>query len=171
MRRLENGDARKSVVSKLVVAVLVATLLGCIGYVPGRQTYWDARVQEMCAKDGGVTIYERVRISKGDLDRRILPITKDGKIGVAPEQLAHPSAPVYARNKTAVLREGNPGVWRSEWEIVRRSDGKVVARWVAYSRSGGDIPSPAHDSRVTCPELSRISSDLHQLFIVEEHSK
>lgn len=95
----------------------------------------------------------------------------DGKIGVPIKNLAHPNAPAYAVNRITILREGNPSVWRSEWEIMRRSDQVVVARWVAYSRSGGDFPSWAHESRFICPNLTKITSELHQLFIIEEDQK
>jgi hypothetical protein len=155
----------------VVIAGLVVTVVGCMGYVPGRQSYWDAKVKEMCEKDGGVTIYEKVHISKSEIDRGVLPMTADGKLGVAFQELASPDAPVYAVNKTKILREGSPGVWRSEWDVIRRADKSTVARVVVYERIGGDFPSPAHDSRIACPDLKDITRDLDQLFIVEGGAK
>lgn len=153
----------------LIVSLLLLALSACAGYVPGRQSYWDAQVREMCAKDGGVQIIEKLRISKSDID---LLGTTDGKISVSIKELANPRAPAYAVNRMTVIRDGNPSVWRSEWDIVRRTDQVVVARWVAYSRSGGDIPTGlAHDSRFTCPDLKEITTDLQQLFIVEGDTK
>ena len=157
--------------NKLLVALLLlVTLVGCAGYVPGRQSYWDAQVKEMCEKDGGVQIIEKLRITK--LDVNLLGGGADGKIDIMIKELAHPRAPVYAVIKETIIREVNPSVWRSESEIVRRVDQVIVARWVAYSRSGGDFPTGlAHDSRFTCPDLKKITSDMQQLFIVEGDSK
>jgi hypothetical protein len=66
-----------------------------MGWVPGRQSYWDAKVKEMCNKDGGVTIYERVSVPKIDLERGVLPVGADGQIGISLGALAHPDAPIY----------------------------------------------------------------------------
>jgi len=148
-----------------VLALVVPTLIaGCMGYAPGSQTYWDSQVKEMCEKDGGVRVFERLLISRTDID---LLGRVDGKIGVPVKALAHPNAPAYAVNKVTILRQGNPGVWRSDWEIFRRVDQVVVARVTIYNRSGGDFPSPAHESRFTCPDLKQITSDMQQLFIVQ----
>ena len=156
--------------NKLICTLLfLVTNVGCDGYMPGRQSYWDAQVKEMCAKDGGVQIIEKMRISKSDID---LLATTDGKISVAVKELANPRAPAYAVNRITLIRDGNPSVWRSEWDIVRRKDQVVVARWVAYSRSGGDIPTGlAHDSRFTCPDMKIITTDMQQLFVIEKESK
>lgn len=136
----------------LIASLLTITFTGCMGYVPGQQSYWDAQVKEMCEKDGGVQIFEKLRISKTDI--HLLERT-NGNISVLAKNLSHPNAPAYAVNKVTILKEGNPSVWRSEWNIVRRVDKVIVARWVAYSRSGGEVPSPAHGSRITCPDLKK----------------
>lgn len=147
-----------------VFVLLVLLVHGCAGYVPGRQTYWDAQVREMCAKDGGVQIFEKIRITVEDA--KFLG-KADGRIGIPAKDRADPRAPVYAVNRTSVIREGVPGVWRSEWDVVRRTDGAVIAKAIIYNRSGGDFPSPAHDSRYMCPDLKRISAELQQVFVVE----
>ncbi|MGH7602920.1 MAG: hypothetical protein ACRENK_02860 [Gemmatimonadaceae bacterium] len=155
----------------VAVSALVVMIGGCMGYVPGQQSYWDAKVKEMCEKDGGVTIYHQIRISRAEIDRHVLPVTADGKLGVALKELAQPDAPVYAVRKTTYLHESNPQVGRVEWTAIRRSDGAAVARWITYGRSGGDFPSPAHASNFTCPNPEKIISDLQKLFAVEREVK
>jgi hypothetical protein len=156
----------------IVVAVaFAAALAGCAGYVPAQQTYWDEKVKEMCEKDGGVTIYEPIQISRAEINRHILPMTRDGKLGIALKELAHPDAPVYAERKATYVKDGNPQVARVEWTAIRRSDQAVVARWIVYGRLGGDLPSPAHESHFSCPDPMRVMSDLQRLFIVEGGSK
>src|SRR4051812_12232677 len=48
------------------LAVLLLMISGCGGWLPGRQDYWDGKVKEMCAKDGGVTVFEQVTITRQD---------------------------------------------------------------------------------------------------------
>ena len=159
----------RSIQLSLFVAAIFGSV-GCMGYLPGRQTYWDAKVREMCKADGGVRILERVRISEAEV--RLLG-QADGRIGIPVKELAPPDAPVYAVLNRALLEHvGNLGVGRTESTIIRRADGAVVARWVAYSRTGGDVPTGlAHESTYWCPELKTIASDLQQLFIVVDNPK
>jgi hypothetical protein len=119
----------------------------------------------MCDRDGGVKIFEKLRISKVDVDflGRI-----DGKIAIPSLSSAHPNAPAYSELKITSIREANPLISRSESVIIRRADQAVLARWVAYSRSGGDFPTGLSEgTSFTCPDLRAITSDLQQLFIVQ----
>ena len=102
----------------LAVAVMLSCFQGCNGYVPGAQAYWDHKVQELCAKDGGVAIFGRVNVSKADIERRRLPTLADGRIDVSFRGSAHPEAPAYAERKVTLIREGNPTVSRLEVVIT-----------------------------------------------------
>lgn len=151
----------------ITLAALVITVLGglaALGYVPGRQSYWDAQVKEMCAKDGGVQIFERLHVSNSDIEAlgRV-----GGKIGIPAKELAHPKAPAYEELKITSLNAGNPQVTRSEMLVVRRIDQAVIARAIIYARSGGDFPSPAHPSSFSCPDFKTVLSDFQKLFIVK----
>src|SRR5688572_27544698 len=146
--------ARHSGLLKATFSVLVASALaGCMGWAPGRQANWDARVKEMCEKDGGVAIYERVPISKVQFE-------KMGKVGghvsIPPRESAKADDPLFWDESVTLFRDANPRVWRSEHAIKRRTDEKVVARVVRYSRVGGDIPSPAHQSHLGCPDEKEV---------------
>ena len=153
-----------------LLLVLFATLASCAGYVPGRQAYWDAQVREMCEKDGGVHIVDRVRITKNETN---FLGQSAGKPTVLAKELAHPQSPVYAiRGKGKILSsEGNISIGRSEWSIIRRSDEKVVANLIRYSRTGGDFPEFIHQSTYFCPSSEKINSDMQEIFIFEENSK
>src|SRR5438046_115149 len=107
--------------------VSCALISGCAGYIPGEKAYWDSKIREMCEKDGGVTIYEQVRISKTDLERGVLPVGVDGKIGVTLKSLSHPDSPVYAERHSTDLHDGSPQISRAEWTILRRIDSRIVA--------------------------------------------
>lgn len=159
-----------SLIGKLLMipAVLIAALILAVGFYEGRKAYWDAQVREMCAKDGGVTIYQKLHISKAEV--RLLG-TVGGMIGIPAKELARPNAPVHEELKIIDIRRASPQVSRSEMLILRRSDGAIVAKAIIYARSGGDFSSPAHPSSFSCPELKAVISDLQQLFIVAGDSK
>jgi hypothetical protein len=150
-----------------LVILLVA---GCAGCVPGRQAYWDTQVRKMCRKDGGVQIFERVRITKSEIN---FLGESSGKLVILSKELAHPQSPVYAirREGKIFASEGNVSIGKSEWSIIRRLDKKVVANLIRYSRTGGDSPGFIHQSTFFCPDSEVMSSDIQKLFIIEENSK
>ena len=151
-----------------ISVAIIGLLILAIGFYEGRKAYWDSKVKERCEQDGGVRILERIRIRKADI---VLLGHNDGKISVPVKDLASQDAPVYSESKTTHLREWAPEVRRIETSVIRRADQKTVARWIYYSRIGGDFPTFAHPSSFGCPDLRRITSDLEHLFIVEGDSK
>ena len=161
-------DELRACSGQAALAALVVTIGGCMGYVPGQQSYWDEKVRELCAKDGGVQILEKWRLSAQDLSllRRI-----NGKISVPVEGVAPSDSPAYAVIKKEYVRQHDPEVHRSEVTIIRRSDGAVLARSVMYGRVGGDFPSHAHPSSFACPDPRKIDSDIQRAFIVEGEGK
>jgi hypothetical protein len=153
----------------MIPVALVVLLILAVAFYEGRKAYWDYRVREMCEKDGGVKILEKLRISRLDIEHlgRV-----GGKIGVPVKELAHPNSPAYSILTITELRDSNPRVSRGESVIVRRTDQRVVALLVVYTRSGGDFPTGfSEGTSLACPNLKNITSDLQQLFVVEGNSK
>lgn len=165
---MKTPKLRLQCLSILLAFIAALALAGCAGYVPGEKAYWDAKVRELCAKDGGVQILEKWHLSAQDLSllRRI-----KGKISVPVESVAPPDSPAYAVIKKEYIRQSNPEVHRSEVTIVRRRDKAVLARSVMYGRFGGDFPSHAHPSSFACPDSRKIAADIQQVFIVEGEVK
>jgi hypothetical protein len=157
----------KTLVKALLILSTVAGF-GCAGYVPGRQAYWDAKVKEMCAKDGGVHILKKLHISKAESEH--LPKV-DGMLTIPIKEHADPKSPAFAVNRMTYVHQGNPSVRRFEWKIIRRSDQALLAQWVVYTRSGGDLLVVDMPSSYTCPDLRNFTSELQPLFVVEEDSK
>lgn len=149
----------------MIPVFLIVLLILAFLFYEGRKAYWDAQVEEMCAKDGHVRIYERVTITKKELDKLLL--AGNGRIYLGMKDLTKAEDPVYLESKETNIREANPRVRRTEWSAVRRSDQKVVAQWYSYGRVGGDIPSPAHGSSFRCPDWQQTWIELWDLFLVE----
>ena len=152
------------------IATLATALVGCMGWVPGRQAYWDAKVREMCEKDGGVTIYERVTLTESQY--RDLGGTR-GAVPVPDESSENRGAPFFARTTSREINASNPRVTRRETEIIRRADGKVLGKVVIYSRVGGDVPTGiGHATYFSCQDLPDIKLDVErQLFVLSGDSK
>jgi len=148
----------------LVLALIIAAPIIWFIYCQLHKAYWDNRVDDMCEKDGGVTIYERVHISPAE---ERFQSRAGGKLSVAKKDLADPRSLVYVDGVTTYIKKSNPNISRYEGSIIRRADQKTIARWVYYARVGGDFPSPAHPSSYGCPDLKKSAADLEKIFILE----
>jgi hypothetical protein len=119
----------------------------------------DTEVRRLCANDGGVKVYEQVTLSPDKFD-------KYGSINFYHRMSKEPLGPEYVFEADInYFRKGNPEMWRNHYRVIRRSDGKVLGESVSYSRRGGDLPGPWHDSSFQCPEHAGDASLLKQLFV------
>ena len=138
----------------------VAALTGFLWLAVG-ETWWvDQQVKELCAKDGGVKVYETVRLSPEKYDELerinfMLPSKYRSKS----------TDEYYIESDDKFLRESNPKLLRSHAWIVRIRDGKTLGDYVHYARGGGGLPGPWHGSSFHCPEIRKESPSLESLFI------
>ncbi|MHB9119271.1 MAG: hypothetical protein ACYC2R_13515 [Burkholderiales bacterium] len=136
---------RTPIYKRLVFAVGVAGFLGWFWLVAGERLWLDHQVRERCAKDGGVRVYETVRLTPDLLD-------KAGRIWIPDKAQAKPSDEYYYESEERYYGQGNPTLLRSQYRVIRRSDGKVLGESVFYGRGGGDLPGPWHELSFTCPD-------------------
>jgi len=107
----------------------------------------DQQVKELCAKDGGVKVYETVKLPPDRFDQWGMikpydPSQKENALG---------SEYVFKR-EIHFYRHGNPEMSREQYQVIRRSDGKLLGETIMYGRGGGDAPGPWHDSSFSCPK-------------------
>lgn len=131
----------------VAVALVVIGLPRC-GWV--QKTRLDREVDRLCAIDGGVHVYEVVRLPKENFgpDGEVFPqyrsqVASGG--GLGPDYLW--------QTKTKQIVVGDPSLTRWEQTITRVLDGKLLARRVNYVRGGGDLPGPAAPSSHSCPNV------------------
>jgi hypothetical protein len=132
-----------------IAIVLLPVLLNCATPI---QLELDAEVKRLCAVDGGVRIYETVRLPASRFN-------ESGHINFFVPHLGEDAlGPEYRYQWTTryVIGGEDQGValWRSEHRIVRRQDGKILGESVRYSRRGGDPRGPWHPSAFSCPPIS-----------------
>ena len=104
----------------------------------------DREVKRLCAIDGGVKVYETVRLPVERFD-------KYGNIKIASKRFMKSTDEYYLDYESIFLKEGNPRLVRTTFKVIRSSDGKSIGESIQYSRSGGDLPGPWHESSFDCP--------------------
>lgn len=140
-------------VSIAVIAIAGLALSGC------EKARLDQQVRELCAKDGGIKVYEMVKLPPEKFN-------KWGQINFylpdSPEPLGHDY--MFEVN-TSYSKTGNPSMRRVHYRIVRRSDNVVLGESVSYHRVGGDMPGPWHESSFHCPKDAGDIPFLTQVFV------
>jgi hypothetical protein len=102
----------------------------------------------MCAKDGGVQVYETVTLPPEKFDKYGLIKNyraSRNELALGPEYVFKGSKDYY--------RRGSPDLIRWHWQIIRQLDGKLLGETLSYERGGGDIPGPWQPSSYVCPDV------------------
>lgn len=128
------------------------------------KTELDAEVKRLCAIDGGVKVYETVRLPAERFD-------KWGNVGIRNKQNAKPSDEYYFESEDFYYQKGNPRLLRNRTWIIRRSDGKVLGESIRYGRGGGDLPGPWHESSFDCPPIADAEGKLESSIFLKRTEK
>lgn len=137
---------------RLVSISLLVVLSGC-----GEKDAADKQMQELCAKDGGVKVYETVTQPKNQFDKWGMPRGKNWDQSVLESKLDPDYHYAYW---SEFLKRGDPlkgevEMYRSIQRIRRQSDGKLLGESITYGRRGGDsyiaLLLGGHPSGVSCP--------------------
>ena len=136
-------------------------LLGAV-YTGITNLYWDKRVEEMCRNDGGITVYEKVILSKDQFDYISQNIGTERKKN---------TSGYYLRSRENILHYGLIGklrVGREELFLIRSSDEKVLGKRISYIRSGGDLVVVDFPSSFGCSVLKDFDLNLTgSVFVVD----
>lgn len=117
-------------------------------YAGGQTIYYDAQVNRLCKQDGGIKVYETVKLPASEFN-------KYGQINFyRPTQGENTLGPEYLfKEETHYYRKDDPEMWRAHYQVIRRIDGKLLGETISYGRAGGDLPGPWHPSGFSCPEV------------------
>lgn len=136
----------------LVAAVSAMVFLGLLWFAEGEKWLLDQQVRELCAKDGGVRVYEKVRLPAKKFDE----LKRANFVLPDKSRTASSSDEYYSETDQHYYRKGNPEVSRRQYRVIRRSDQKILGELVFYGRGGGDLPGPWYGSSFTCPDPTRV---------------
>jgi hypothetical protein len=120
----------------LVVASPVLLPAGCMGhmfYQDRQKKAADELVDQLCSKDGGLTVYEQVMAPVHYFkDKNSTPDTPREDKSIDSKDIF-----VYRNLPEISVRTRLPRVMRTEAVIVRRTDNKIIAKYTHYTRFGG----------------------------------
>ena len=147
----------------MIPIILVGLFVLGMLYTGITNLYWDKRVEEMCRSDGGVTVYEKVILTKDQFDSISQNIGTERKKG---------SSGYYLRSRENVLHYGLVGnlrVGRNETYLVRTKDEEVLGNRISYMRVGGDLFIVDFPSSFGCSRLKDIDLSLMgSVFVIDE---
>lgn len=149
--------ARTPLSRGMVMVMSVSVILGLLWLALGEKLWLDHQVRELCAKDGGIKVYETVTLPPDLLD-------KAGRIGIPDKAQAKPSDEYYYESSMLYYHKGNPEMWRLHFQVLRRLDNKLLGEATSYARRGGGASGPWHESSFGCPEKSDISDLKKKIF-------
>ncbi|MES9830210.1 MAG: hypothetical protein ABW201_18270 [Candidatus Thiodiazotropha sp.] len=112
----------------------------------GKKMYYDVQVREMCAKDGGITVFETVELPAEMFNRWGQPNFYNQTLG----EDALGQEYIF-RKEIKYYRKQDPAVSRRSYRVIRKSDNKLIGESVVYGRGGGDLPGPWQGSNYRCP--------------------
>jgi len=132
----------------------------------------DAEVRRLCAIDGGVKVYETVRLPADKFDQWgqinfYRPTRNEDAVG--PDYTFKESVHYY-RKGDADAGTGDSVMARRHYQVLRKVDGKLLGETVLYGRRGGDMPGPWHPSTFSCPDPSQAGEValLNRIFVLHE---
>jgi hypothetical protein len=132
----------------LIPASLVLALIAFVAHHEWLKASLDAQVREMCEKDGGIKVYETVKLQSERFNEwgqvNFYKPTR-GEDALGNEYLF--------KESIRALQRGDPELLRYHYEVIRRSDSKLLSETVSYQRGGGDLPGPGQPSVFTCPAV------------------
>lgn len=145
----------KSKVFHVAIGLLLFSLWfgGASWEVFGKKMYWDAKVRELCARDGGIKVYETVQLPAEQFD-------KYGNIGVSSKKYAKATDQYYYVIDERIIRNNDPRIIRYATRIMRRVDDKILGIAIRYGRGGGDLPGPWAASTYDCPSIENAEGKL-----------
>ncbi len=124
----------------------------------------DDEVRRLCAIDGGIKVYETVRLPAEKFDPY-------GNVRVPSKARAKPKDEYFFEREQTNLVAGDPQMHQTIHKIIRRTDGKLMGTSIWYSRGGGDLPGPWHPSSLICPEISKNAPSLESAIFIREDAK
>ncbi len=144
-----------------LIFVLSTLLLIAVGCDTSGQKVADAEVQRLCKIDGGVKVYETVKLPSGKFNEwgQINFYRPDqGEDALGPEFIFIHEAKWL--RKSSMEPSHDLTLLRDYYAVKRRVDGKLLGTSVRYGRGGGDIPGPWHPSSYSCPSNDTVGSNV-----------
>ncbi|WP_108698891.1 hypothetical protein [Nitrosomonas oligotropha] len=143
---------------KKIILLLLASLIVYAAFFTEKDRL-DREVKRLCAIDGGIRVYETVKLPAERFDQY-------GQIRVPVKWLAEPGDEYYYKGSTSYLIKGNPELLQLRTWIYHKSDNRLLGESTVYMRRGGGIPGPWHMPAFICPQETDVDMK-KRIFIME----
>lgn len=142
----------------LTVLVGVLGLVAWGFYLEWGVKQWDARIDALCAANGGKDVEARI------YETVMAPLTTEYFSTIDPptsffiperskgKDLGPKYPYVYETRVVHILNKTNPSVVKYTERIVRVSDGKILGERFGYQRAGGGVPGIDPAEIRNCPD-------------------
>lgn len=128
----------------------------------------DKLVDEMCAKDGGIKIYETVTLPKERFNQW-------GRFHVDDKDFARPTDEYYTILKITNIQGRHElsdisslSIYQDHLTLHRAKDGKILGESTSYTRRGGDAIGPWMPSSYSCPIWLQNNDLIKKTFLKSE---
>jgi len=157
---------------KMVAIIMVLILLSVWWGVPAFNKWQaDKMVDELCAKDAGIKVYETVKLPEESFSAA-KNFSKITGIYLPEKKYAKPTDEYYYISEMQWIIPDGPQIgdldlYRYHEKIYRVKDDKLLAESVGYSRRGGDAAGPWHPSSYSCVRSPGAKNMNQQVFSSE----
>ena len=152
---------------KVIAIVLAALLMAWWLFYPSERDRLDAEAKRLCAIDGGVRVYETVKLPPEKFDQygRLSVPSNEDKVGFG-----------YYRKYEYWLLQGpidpsyGPNLTKHKVSILRSNDKKIMGEDIYFQRAGGcPLEGYVQGCGFQCP--SSDDQDLEAFIFSKEQSK
>lgn len=151
-----------------ILATLIGLTVGHVTYLEMEVRYWDRRIEQLCANEGGrnvgIRIYERVTAPDSIIEGPSLGLPGQVRVPFESKHLNADAPFVQRYADLEILNQSVPKVAKFSVQIVRRSDQKILGEEIRYLRSGGGMPMPDPSDSYTCPPVAITQLKTRALF-------
>lgn len=128
-----------------ILVILLASVTGCV--TPNQRLY-DAEVDRLCAKDGGMRVFEQHPLPSSNFDENgylKLPANSTWQAVVGPAFKY-----VYEKELIKGSQAQSARVWRYSQKLFHAGSERLVGEAVLYVRAGGDLLGGFTESNYRC---------------------
>ena len=149
--------------SMITISVAVATSLGLAGC---ERWALDRQMEDLCKKDGGVKVYEKVTLPANEFNA----LGTEAAAAKSDEDFYGSNFRYLSKREILVGKNAKAGTGegqlaRLHWAIYRRSDGHLLGEQTEYRRNSGDLFTFGFQpSSASCPHVDR---DVAQMIFVK----
>lgn len=149
------------------VALICFVVLIWAGIPEYEKAQADTLVRELCAKDGGMHVYEVVKLPASRFESHGLVTFPGPRLLPRSERYMKPDDEFFSTyDRTTIVPAAgfHPEVWRNHHKLFRTADRKLLGEGISYARRGGDPIGPWHPSSFLCPSNADIVNIVRQVF-------